>query len=50
VFVVGFPVTITLGLIVLVFSIPFMFSLLTRIFIDLSHNIMGLLKVGVIKP
>lgn len=46
IFVVGFPVTMALGLIVLLFSMPFMISAVSRVYIELSHNIVGLLKAG----
>lgn len=45
VFIIGFPITIAVGLLVLLFSMPFIISVLNGVYIDLSHNIIGLLKV-----
>ncbi|MBI5599092.1 MAG: flagellar biosynthetic protein FliR [Deltaproteobacteria bacterium] len=46
VFAVGFPVTIAVGLIVMAFSMPFMLSVVGRVYVEFSHNIMGLLSAG----
>jgi len=46
VFIIGFPITILLGLLLLLFSMPAMFSLLNQLYIQLSHNIVDLLRIG----
>ncbi|MBI5328542.1 MAG: flagellar biosynthetic protein FliR [Deltaproteobacteria bacterium] len=46
VFILGFPVTIILGLIVMLFSLPFIISIISNSYIDLSHNLIDLLKMG----
>lgn len=47
VFVLGFPITIILGLAVLLFSLPFVVSVLDKVYTDLSYEISSLLKAGV---
>ncbi len=44
IFVVGFPVTITLGLIILAFSLPFLVSTISEVFSGLSGNIIGIVR------
>ena len=44
IFVVGFPVTITLGLIILAFSLPFLVSTISEVLSGLSGNIMGIVR------
>ncbi|MBI5682711.1 MAG: flagellar biosynthetic protein FliR [Deltaproteobacteria bacterium] len=46
VFVLGFPITIILGLVVLLFSMPFITSVIGRAYTDLSYNLIDLLKMG----
>lgn len=45
VFVVGFPITIGVGLTVFFFSISFLSSSISKVYIDLSNNIFNLLRL-----
>ncbi|MEE8573786.1 MAG: flagellar biosynthetic protein FliR, partial [Thermodesulfobacteriota bacterium] len=44
IFVIGFPVTITLGLIILGVSLPFLVSSMSGVFVDLGNNVMDLIR------
>ena len=46
VFVVGFPITIGVGLIVFFFSVSFMSSTISDVFVDLSNNVFDLIRVS----
>ncbi len=46
IFVVGFPVTIVLGLLMLGFSLPFIVSTISKIYINLSSDAIALMKAG----
>lgn len=46
IFVVGFPVTITLGLVVFIVTAPFMVSFISRTLTDFSFNIIDMIKLS----
>ncbi len=46
VFVVGFPITIGVGLIVFFFSLTFISSTMTSVFSDMSRNVIDLIKLS----
>ena len=46
VFVVGFPITIGVGLIVFLFSITFISSTMTSVFADMSRNVIDLIRLS----
>ncbi len=46
IFVVGFPITITLGIVVLLFSLPFVFSVLSAVYMDLLGSIINMMRAS----
>ncbi len=46
IFLIGFPITITLGIVTMLFSLPFVVSVLRGIYLDLFNNIIDLFTVS----
>ncbi|MBI5233274.1 MAG: flagellar biosynthetic protein FliR [Deltaproteobacteria bacterium] len=46
VFVVGFPITITLGLFIMIFSMPFIVSTISQVFVGLSYDMVNMVRIS----